>query len=138
MFSLLNILIACITVYSNAAATSSQPQVAGWDTELHDARKAIEYEELAYTGALTYDSDKRRIVKVNDSELEFFGPPSEQIDNAWQYLLHGSFLPKLPSCQLSLIDVPGEFPVMAEEEAAPFVPELQPFPKDHKYHFEYV
>jgi hypothetical protein len=27
---------------------------------------------------------------------------------------------------------------MTEEEAAPFVPELQPFPKDHKYHFEYV
>lgn len=27
---------------------------------------------------------------------------------------------------------------MTEEEAAPFGDELQPFPSDHKYHFEYV
>jgi hypothetical protein len=27
---------------------------------------------------------------------------------------------------------------MTEEEAAPFGSELQPFPSDHKYHFEYV
>jgi hypothetical protein len=32
----------------------------------------------------------------------------------------------------------GEFPAMTEEEAAPFGSELQPFPSDHKYHFEYV
>jgi hypothetical protein len=89
LFSLLNILIACITVYSNATAPSHRPQVPGWDTELHDARKAIEYEEQTYTGALTYDSEKQQIVKVNDSDLEFFGPPSGHIDNAWQYLLHG-------------------------------------------------
>ena len=88
LFSLLNTLIACVTVYSNATVSSRQPQVPGWDTELHDARKAIEYEEQSYTGALTYDSEKRQIVKVNDSDLEFFGPPSERIDNAWQYLLH--------------------------------------------------
>jgi hypothetical protein len=91
LLSLLNTLIACVTVYSNATVFSRQPQVPGWDTELHDARKAVEYEEQSYTGALTYDSEKGQIVKVNDSDLEFFGPPSERIDNAWQYLLHGLF-----------------------------------------------
>jgi len=32
----------------------------------------------------------------------------------------------------------AEFPTMTEEEAAPFGSDLQPFPSDHKYHFEYV
>jgi hypothetical protein len=93
LFSVLNIIIACITVYSNANANahSRRPKALGWDTELHDARSAIEYEERAYTGALSYDAEKREIIKVNDSKLEFFGPPSKSIDDAWQYLLHGSF-----------------------------------------------
>ena len=34
--------------------------------------------------------------------------------------------------------ISGEFPVMTEEEAAPFGSELQPMPEDHKYHLEYV
>lgn len=88
LFSLLNIGIACVTIYSNA--TASKLQTPGWDTELYDARKVIEYEERAYTGALTYDAEKHEIVKVNDSDLQFFGPPSAHIDDAWQYLLHGS------------------------------------------------
>ena len=90
LFSLLNITIACITVYFNANAYSRQRQTPGWDTELHDARNAIVYEERTYTGALTYDYEKQQAVKVNDSALQFFGPPSAQIDDAWQYLLHGS------------------------------------------------
>ena len=92
LFSVLNIIIACTTVYSNANANAHhhRPQALGWDTELHDARSAIEYEERAYTGALSYDPEKREIIKVNDSKLEFFGPPSTQIDDAWDYLLHGS------------------------------------------------
>jgi hypothetical protein len=88
LFSLVNIIVACITIYSNATATKSR--IPGWDTELYGARKVIEYEERAYTGALTYDAERHEIVKVNDSDLEFFGPPSAQIDDAWQYLLHGS------------------------------------------------
>jgi hypothetical protein len=92
LFSVLNIIIACITVYSNANASahSRRPLALGWDTELHDARSAIKYEERAYTGALTYDAEKGEIIKVNDSKLDFFGPPSKRIDDAWQYLLHGS------------------------------------------------
>ena len=90
LFSLLNITIACITVYSNANAHNHPPRVLGWDTELYDARRAIEYEKRSYTGALTYDSEKKEIVKLNDSELQFFGPPSTQINDSWDYLLHGS------------------------------------------------
>lgn len=82
--------IACVTVYSNANAHNYPPRVLGWDTELYDARRAIEYEQRTYTGALTYDPEKQEIVKLDDSDLEFFGPPSKQIDDSWNYLLHGS------------------------------------------------
>jgi hypothetical protein len=90
LLTLLNGLIACTTRYFNANTHTCQREVPGWNTELHDARNAIEYEERAYTGALTYDYDKRQVVKVNDGDLEFFGPPSAKIDDAWHYLLHGS------------------------------------------------
>jgi hypothetical protein len=90
LFLLLNVIIAGITIYSNANIATCQQQVHGWDTELHDARSAIEYEERAYTGALTYDYEKHQVVKVNDGGLEFFGPPSAEINDAWHYLLHGS------------------------------------------------
>lgn len=89
LFTLLNITIACITVYSNASAHRHPLRVSSWDTELYDARRAIEYEERSYTGALTYDCEKKEIVKLNDSDLEFFGPPSTQIDDAWDYMFHG-------------------------------------------------
>jgi hypothetical protein len=55
-----------------------------------DATLLIQYEERAYTVALNYDAEKREIIKVNDSKLEFCGSPSKSIDEAWQYLLHGS------------------------------------------------
>ena len=32
---------------------------------------------------------KKEIVKLNDSDIKFFGPPSTQIDDAWDYQLHG-------------------------------------------------
>lgn len=100
LFSVLNITIACVTVYSSANAHSRRPQALGWDTELHDARSSIEYEERSYTGALTYDYEQQAVVKLNDSDFEFFGPPSTRIDDAWDYLLHGSS----DSSQITLSD----------------------------------
>jgi hypothetical protein len=90
VFTLTNIIIACITMYSYANSPSRYVRFPGWDTELQDARNAIEYEVRIYTGALTYDYEKQQVVKLNDSDLEFFGPPSSKIDDAWRYLLHGS------------------------------------------------
>lgn len=89
---LLNIIVACTTIYfvTNSSSCRLQLELPGWDTELRDARGSIEYEERAYTGALMYDYDKKQVVKLNDSHLEFFGPPSANIDDAWHYLLHGS------------------------------------------------
>ena len=86
----LNTFLACITLYPilfhNGRCNS---QVQGWDTELADARGAIQYERRSYTGALTYSHDKGGVTRLNDGEMEFFGPPSASVDEAWEYLLHG-------------------------------------------------
>jgi hypothetical protein len=85
----LNILVACIGSYTTLFPQRCHSQLRGWDTELADARGAIEYERRAYTGALTYSHDKGGVVKLDDGEREFFGPPSAKLDESWKYLLHG-------------------------------------------------
>jgi hypothetical protein len=80
---------ACISSYTILLPERCSSQAQGWDTELADARGAIEYERRSYTGALTYSHDKGGVTRLNDGEMEFFGPPSASIDESWKYLLHG-------------------------------------------------
>jgi hypothetical protein len=85
----INILLACVSFYTILFPERCSSRVKGWDTELTDARGAIEYERRSYTGALTYSHDNGGVVRLNDSDMEFFGPPSASIDESWKYLLHG-------------------------------------------------
>jgi hypothetical protein len=85
----LNILLACISSYTILFPKGCNSQSQGWDTELADARSAIEYERRLYTGALTYSPEKGGVTRLNDGEMEFFGPPSATLDESWKYLLHG-------------------------------------------------
>lgn len=57
-------------------------------TDLSDARSAIRYERRNFTGALVYDEETKRAVRVKDAPVEFFGPPGES-DGAWDDLLKG-------------------------------------------------
>lgn len=85
----INVLLAATSIYAITTSTRCSPQTQGWDTELLDARGAIQYEERVYTGALTFDHSKGGAVRLNDGEMEFFGPPSAAIDASWEYLLQG-------------------------------------------------
>lgn len=85
---------------------------------MQDARGAIEYEQRVFTGALVYDPETKRALRKKDGEREYFGVPSKEIDDAWDELLH------------------GEFPVMTDEEAAPYEPELKRIPMTDEFHFE--
>ncbi|SMR63853.1 unnamed protein product [Zymoseptoria tritici ST99CH_3D1] len=88
-----------------------------WSTDLKDARSAIEYEEKVFTGALLYDQTQGKSIRRMDSDVEYFGPPSPEIDQAWKDLLH------------------GEFVIMTPEEALPFGDELLPY-HNGEYYFE--
>ena len=96
-----------------------RPSYGAFPTDMKDARKAIEYEVREYTGALVFDSEKGRMMRVREpGAVEYFGPPSEEVNQRWHNLLH------------------GQFPAMTEEEAAPFLPNLTRLPETNRYHFE--
>lgn len=57
-------------------------------TDMVDARDFIEYEQVRFTGALAFDDDAPRVYRVRDAEVEYFGPPSPEIESAWSTLLH--------------------------------------------------
>ncbi|KAF2158524.1 hypothetical protein M409DRAFT_71591 [Zasmidium cellare ATCC 36951] len=89
------------------------------ETDLEDARRAVQYESRKFTGALLFDESSFRVYRELDAERQFFGPPSATIDDAWSDLLR------------------NEYPVMTEEEAAPFQPELKRIPPAHgHFYFE--
>lgn len=61
-----------------------------FQTDLPDARKAIQYEQRKYTGALVYDEQTKPAIRVKDAPVEYFGSPDE-VDAAWDDLLKGAF-----------------------------------------------
>lgn len=95
----------------------SNPQTI-FKTDLPDARQAIQYGQRKYTGALVYDQETRRAIRLKDGPVEYFGPPSDEIDAAWEELLKGEFI------------------YMTEEEAKPYAPELRTIPPNNEYLFE--
>ena len=60
-------------------------------TDLLDARRAIVYERQRYTGELKFDTESKRVVRVLDSEIEYFGEPSDEIEEAWETMLRYEF-----------------------------------------------
>jgi hypothetical protein len=87
-FTSVNLLFASISVF-NQFYTSRTLHGPIWDTDMLDARSAISYEERTYTGSLTYDYDKKEMIREADSNMEFFGPPGPEVDAAWHSLLRG-------------------------------------------------
>ncbi|KAM3420433.1 hypothetical protein BST61_g3706 [Cercospora zeina] len=104
-------------------------------TDMEDARSAIEYEEQDSTGALVYDPDTKTAGRRQDAEVDYFGPPSLALDRTWHQLLHATPL-RVPAHPSRLTASPGELPIMTDEEAIPYLPELLRIPKTNAYHFE--
>jgi hypothetical protein len=66
-----------------------EQQLKYFSTDLPDARRSIQYEKRHYTGALSYNYDSKRVIREMDARVEYFGPPSGAIDDAWEDLLRG-------------------------------------------------
>lgn len=59
-------------------------------TDLPDSRKAIEYEQRTFTGALVYDPDQQKMFRHQDAEVEYFGEPSQELEDAWSDMMRGA------------------------------------------------
>jgi hypothetical protein len=82
------VLLATFTIANLAIWSRDRTMV--WETDLADARKAIQYEQRVFTGALTYDETQHRVVRLRDSDTEYFGPEPE-VDEAWEDLLQSTY-----------------------------------------------
>lgn len=62
-------------------------------TDIKDAGKAVQYETRTFTGALKWDRESGNMYREQDYSTEYFGPPSEKLDEAWEGLIHGNLIP---------------------------------------------
>jgi hypothetical protein len=138
VFTCVNLLFTTTLIFRNVFSPHP-PCGPIWKTDLLDAHGAIKYEERTYTGALTYDHEKKKMVREANGKTEYFGPPGPEVDAAWRSLLHGK------CCRTYDYDTihidsgnQGQYPTMTDEEAAPFTPDLTRNPSDNEYHFQYV
>jgi hypothetical protein len=53
------------------------------------ARQAIRVKQVKFTGGLYYAYNGTLFASSNPEEPTYVGPPSEDIDNAWEALVHG-------------------------------------------------
>jgi hypothetical protein len=53
------------------------------------AREAIRIKKIKFSGGLYYDYNGVLHLSSNPNEPIYVGPPSEEIDNAWEALIHG-------------------------------------------------
>jgi len=86
-WTIINSLILIGFTIVNVALWSSRSLIS-WETDFADARQSVEYHQLTYTGALRYDSVSGHIIRTPDSDVEYFGPPSAEIEQAWNRLLY--------------------------------------------------
>ena len=79
--TIINSLILIGFTIVNVALWSSR-SVDFWETDFPDARQSVQYHQLTYTGALRYDRESGHIIRTPDSKVEYFGPPSVEIEQA--------------------------------------------------------
>lgn len=79
--------LLCLATGALVIERASNGRARHFPTDMADARDFIEYEQVRFTGALAFDEDAPRVYRVRDAEVEYFGPPSPEIESAWSALL---------------------------------------------------
>ncbi|EED18587.1 conserved hypothetical protein [Talaromyces stipitatus ATCC 10500] len=64
----------------------------GFDTELEEMKPSIKLHQKRYTGAIRDLPNGTLYMAFNSSEPRYVGPPSPEIDDAWQNLLKGRYI----------------------------------------------
>ena len=58
-----------------------------------DARQVVELEQRDFTGWISYNATEDDVYRVLDpNEPQYFGPPSKEMDAAWDHLLYGQYV----------------------------------------------
>lgn len=75
-------------VNSWSACPATSP--GAFSTDLRDAHPYISYEERVFTGGFAYDEEIGKVYRgIDPSQPQYFGPPSPEIDDAWNNMMRG-------------------------------------------------
>lgn len=93
---ILSILFAVISIilYFQPRATVTCPSESSFDegfsTDFQDAKPVVALEERIFDGSLYFNESSQRVeMETNPNLPQFVGPPSPEIDLAWDNLLRG-------------------------------------------------
>lgn len=90
------------TEWAQCFATAS----SAFETDLHDAHPHVAYEERVFSGKLWFNEETQLVYRdVDPAEPQYFGPPTPEMDAAWDDLLRGISPPQeLPTMSSSRSD----------------------------------
>ena len=84
----LAVLSLLLSIYIFTHLSSTCTNTPGFlPSDLPDARRAVEYEQREYTGALIYNPQSKLVERLRDSEIEYVGYPSQELDDKWEALI---------------------------------------------------
>ncbi|KAJ7464065.1 hypothetical protein FB451DRAFT_1492234 [Mycena latifolia] len=91
MRTLLPWLLSAVLFVSLAVSLTSRPRDAcanssfetGFDTELVGAKPHIKLRPVKYTGTPQFDAEGKQYINYAPGEVRYVGPPSDEIDEAW-------------------------------------------------------
>ncbi|KAE9367867.1 hypothetical protein N431DRAFT_471261 [Stipitochalara longipes BDJ] len=82
-----------LSLHANCACLEKGAFDAGYSTEWEPARSSIELSRVKFTGAFRYNETSGTYYREHDpAEPQYIGPPSPEIDRAWEELLGGQYL----------------------------------------------
>jgi len=67
------------------------------------AREAISIKKVKFTGGLYFDYNGTLHMSSNPEETTYVGPPSREIDRAWDALIHGQYFQLFSFCIKTII-----------------------------------
>lgn len=68
----------------------------GYETEFSASRQAISIKKIKFTGGLYFDYNGTLHASSNPEEPIYVGPPSKEIDDAWETLIHDRYVAVTP------------------------------------------
>ena len=92
----------------------------GTSHELPTSREVMTYSPRNMTGLYEYSTTTKRLTRKNDSDVEYFGPPTQELNEAWEDLLR------------------HDLNILLEDEIRPYhhLREIDRWPPEHKFRFE--
>ncbi|KAK5994229.1 hypothetical protein PT974_07672 [Cladobotryum mycophilum] len=96
--------ILAIIVVSGIASSQTNKCTRSFSTEFEPLRELVEWKEVTFGGTLRYTELGHLYMDNGPDGIEYFGPPSPEIDRAWKDLIGGEYLIEISPEEVGIIE----------------------------------